>query len=1593
LLLVSFTAPVHAYENNKFSASINTNLESASAFSRDLSNYENGSEETEPTCLDGIKSRAIEPWIDDVRELLKALSTLENRVLTLKDALGTESENEILQQCNQTIQVYKLCALRFDNLVLKGLPALREDFLNSAVENGVPIKEAQEELASFENRLNEFMAAIHELNDRLHNPFPTDQDSINEILAYIEAVHDLIGHSVEIKDIWVEIWLPYSQQWIKYYGDIWTTDKFHIGFKLEHTCCFLCWWHLGCDVWAQVEVYGYGWGAYHWEYGKIWDAHGLSGERTYYTDGIPGSDFCYWWGIADDIYAEVNVDWWGCWWCGSGWTMNAKVFGFRNISPDIEEVSFSPTEEKPWGTTFTWKVRVQDKFTYSDYYKAYLYLIRDGQETLAGVSGATPGDAQTYAIINWTPGKCQTGSYSYYIVVKDGYFTSGIWVEYGTSDRYPSSGAYPGPQVRRHYTSISQPVYSGGYITGYLTDTDKNEKLVGMGVKLSCSCGHSATSSTSSDGKYSFYHYLPACSGRHTFTVSFGGDKDYFGSQDSNWVDASSVDGHPPYTTSSLSGTAGNAGWWRSAVSVTLSATDYGYCYTSGVRYIRYRIDYGSWNTYYGSSVSFTVSGDGTHHVDYHAVDWEGNTESTKSVNVNIDATPPTSGANPITPYWHNNIPFEITAVAQDTTSGVSSVGLWYRYSPDSSTWGPWTSFGTDSNVPWGWTFYAPGGEGYYEFYTVAVDVAGNGEEPPTIPDTVAGYDITQPDTNLVPYSPDPTNNNTPMYSGTATDGLSGVIDIEYRVDGGVWQNVDPFIPGLTVNFTFTTSTLADGTHNIETRARDDAGNWETTYASDILTVDTVPPTVTITPLTPDPTNINTPTLSGVATDATTTIASVEYCVDGGAWAAATAVDGVFDEATEDYTFTTTVLADGTHTVEVRATDAAGNIVTPTDYASDTFVVDTVPPTILATTLTTPNGGETWYGGDTQNIMWAAADITDANLGTAPVSLLYSTDGVTWNLIVTGEANDGAYSWIVPAINSATVRVRITTTDLAGNSASDESDAGFTIATPDLALAPGDISASKVGPNLRIKANVHNTGLRAATNVLVRFLTPWTTQDKTIVNIPAGGAISTWTNWAWPGPGSYDVSVAADPNNTIQEADETNNSAAVIITIDATGAISVGACVPNPEFSHVYVTFSEAWVYKAGTWLNIPMIERTVDLVYLHESGMTELLGAGRLEPDGYTKVKLIVDEASAVRSETGELINLSLPSSEFVVDYPFEVRSDGFVNVIVYLDLVESIRQVDGGYEFVPALLKVVEEKHSFEASLEPASLELYAGQVGTYAVTVTNTGTVDDVYSLTLISEIEESWIDFPSTIEVPAGESRTALLKFVVPENLILEEDVTYTFQVLVDLPIQQASIFAFAPSSVVDGSLTVKAKIPATIDIDPDTLNLRSQGRWITTYIELPSGYDLASINVGTITLEGVVLAESHPTEIGDYDGDGIPDLMIKFDRAAVGALLSEGEVQLTVTGKVGRVTFEGSDNIWIINPRSGSQGEGQGPPQTPPGQGGQPPGQGNQGQQGGEGQGSSQNQGNNGNGQGQGNQGNANGGQSDGNQGKGKAKGK
>ena len=123
------------------------------------------------------------------------------------------------------------------------------------------------------------------------------------------------------------------------------------------------------------------------------------------------------------------------------------------------------------------------------------------------------------------------------------------------------------------------------------------------------------------------------------------------------------------------------------------------------------------------------------------------------------------------------------------------------------------------------------------------------------------------------------------------------------------------------------------------------------------------------------------------------------------------------------------------------------------------------------------------------------------------------------------------------------------------------------------------------------------------------------------------------------------------------------------------------------------------------------------------------------------------------------------------------------------------------------------------------------------------------------------------------------------------------------------------------------------IKATVDIDPNTLNLKSIGEWITCYIELPEGYNVSDIDIYSIMLNNtfpisllVVPPVLVPREIGDYDEDRIPDLMVKFNRTTLTSHIYHtlgieyGNVTLTITGQLTDGTpFEGSDVIMVRMP--------------------------------------------------------------------------
>lgn len=110
--------------------------------------------------------------------------------------------------------------------------------------------------------------------------------------------------------------------------------------------------------------------------------------------------------------------------------------------------------------------------------------------------------------------------------------------------------------------------------------------------------------------------------------------------------------------------------------------------------------------------------------------------------------------------------------------------------------------------------------------------------------------------------------------------------------------------------------------------------------------------------------------------------------------------------------------------------------------------------------------------------------------------------------------------------------------------------------------------------------------------------------------------------------------------------------------------------------------------------------------------------------------------------------------------------------------------------------------------------------------------------------------------------------------------------------------------------------------AWADFDPNTLNVTSNGKFITGYCELPAGYSSLNIDPSSVTFMLQVPSEPQPYELNaDNNENGVSDAMFKFSRAAVEQILPEGDdVEVTMYLEVtNTMWFVARDTIRVIRP--------------------------------------------------------------------------
>lgn len=516
-------------------------------------------------------------------------------------------------------------------------------------------------------------------------------------------------------------------------------------------------------------------------------------------------------------------------------------------------------------------------------------------------------------------------------------------------------------------------------ISGNATDTYSNVQAVEYQVD---GTGGSWTSCTASDGSFSGSSENFTCTispalsdGAHSIYVRATDSLGNITSNGSAASDNFTIDSTPPTipgTPVATTGVNDSTPTWQWAQSTDTTAgmsatTAYtlqwskSATFSSGVS--THQVGTNSCSSGTCTYTNTSTLTDGTWYFRVKATDLVGN-ESSYSNNGShfIDNTNPTITLTAISPDPGTNAAPTLTGTATDSSSTVASV----QYQVDNTS-GSWSNCTADDGTfdeqseAFSCTISPDLTGGTHTIYTRAQDSSENYSSNILAHRDTYSVDLSAPSISLTALSPDPTSDTTPTFTGTASEDTATVSAVQYQVDStsGTWRNCtasDGAFDETSEDFSCTTITQTNGAHTLYVRATDSTGNTTigALAATDSFTVDITAPSITLTPVSPDPGADTTPTLAGTATDSFSSVSAVQFQLDGtgGAWSNCTADDGTFDETSEAFSCTVgSPLSDGTYTLYVRATDALSNTTANNNASTDTFIVDTTTSSISLTAL------------------------------------------------------------------------------------------------------------------------------------------------------------------------------------------------------------------------------------------------------------------------------------------------------------------------------------------------------------------------------------------------------------------------------------------------------------------------------------------------------------------------------------------------------------------------------------------------------------------------------------------------------------------
>jgi len=296
---------------------------------------------------------------------------------------------------------------------------------------------------------------------------------------------------------------------------------------------------------------------------------------------------------------------------------------------------------------------------------------------------------------------------------------------------------------------------------------------------------------------------------------------------------------------------------------------------------------------------------------------------------------------------------------------------------------------------------------GHANFFAVTAYNTAGVESPYSNVVTIS--ELTPPTASITYPSNNATVSGTVSVTASASDNV-GVTRLEFYVNG-VLQATDTSTPYL---YSWNTATLAAGTYAISCKAYDAAGNVGTSgNVSTTVVNDTIAPAVSLTAPVNNATVSGTVTITANASD-NVGVVKVEFYQDGALLSAGNVTP-------YSYTWNTSTVANGSHTLSTKAYDATGNVgqsanVTVTVNNS---VSDTTAPTV---SLAAPANNATVVG-----IVAVSINASD-NVGVSKVEFY-----VNGALQATDTVAPYSFSWNTTALANASYALSAKAYDAAGN--------------------------------------------------------------------------------------------------------------------------------------------------------------------------------------------------------------------------------------------------------------------------------------------------------------------------------------------------------------------------------------------------------------------------------------------------------------------------------------------------------------------------------------------------------------------------------